>query len=154
MKKNEESVQAKGTKPKRLSNRQLEATFAYGGDWAMYSAAKASFRAKPYRNPPTEKDEQRRVRWMVLQKFFGSYAAVQIAVANGLLKKPVQAKLESGIAAAEEFKLDHNALLKDAVKLVKSRWWFVKYVVETSKADPRLQPDSELGGLRLNILWT
>ena len=154
MKKNEESVQAKGTKPKRLSNRQLEAAYACGGDWAMRGAVKASFRAKPCPNPQTEKEKQRLVRWMVLQKFFGSYAAVQIAVANGLLKGAAEAKLESGIAAADEFKLDHNALLKDAVKLVKSRWWFVNHVVEAIKADPRLRPDSKSGGLRLNILWT
>ena len=154
MKKNEESVQAKGTKPKRLSNRQLEAAYACGGDWAMHSAVKASFRAKPCPNPQTEKEKQRLVRWMVLQKFFGRYAAVQIAVANGLLKQPVEANLESGIAAAEEHNLNPNTLLKDAVKLVKSRWWFVNHVVEAIKADPRLRPDSKSGGLRLNILWT
>lgn len=142
------------SKPRRLSDRQLEAAYAIGGDWAIRSASKASFRAKPFTQPRTDKDKQRLIRWILLQKFFGSYAAVQIAAANDLLKGPVKADLEVGVAAANKLEFDHNVLLKDAVKLVKGRWWLVEYVVESVKASPKLWTDPELSRLRIEVRWT
>lgn len=154
MKQNKEAVHAESTKPRRLSNRQLEAAYAFAGDGAIHSACKASFRAKPCAQPRTEKDKQRLIRWMLLQKFFGSYAAVQIAAANGLLREPVKANLKDGVAAANKLGFDHNALLKDAVKLVKGRWWLVKYVVESMKATPKLWLNSDVSRLRMEVQWT
>jgi hypothetical protein len=164
MKQNKQSVQAQCTKqgtgtrtaehqvpskPKRLTNRQLEAAYALGGLWAMFAASKASFRAKPCAHPQTEKDIQRMVRWRLLTKYFGGYVAVRIAAANGLLKGKVKASLNDGIAAAEECKFDHDALLKDAVRLVKRRWDLVRYIVEEAKASPSLWL---LGGPRVEVV--
>jgi hypothetical protein len=154
MKPNDESVQPKSTEPRQLSDLQLEAAYAIGGDWAIRAASKASFRAKPCLRPRTEKENQRFTRWMLLYKFFGNYAAAQIAAANGLLKRPAKASLEAGIAAANEFGFDPNVLLKDAVKLVKGRWWIVEYAVKTIKAAPELWTDSELSRLRMEVQWT
>ncbi len=168
MKQNEESVQAKSTKPangattakhqvaskpRRLSNRELEAAYAIGGDCAMRSASKASYRAKPCERPQTEKAAQRHLRWMLLGKHFDKYVAVQIAAANDLLKGPVKANLSGGIAAAEALKFDHDVLLKDAVKLVKGRWALVRYVVEAIKTSPELWLGSASGGARGEIQW-
>lgn len=136
-------------KPRRLSNRQLEAAYALGGLWAMFAASKASFRAKPCAYPQTEKDTQRVVRWRLLTKYFGGYVAVRIAAANGLLKGGVKANLNDGITAAAEFKFDHNVLLKDAVRLVKRRWDLVRYIVEEAKASPSLWL---LGGPRVEVV--
>jgi hypothetical protein len=137
------------SRPRRLTNRQLEAAYALAGTWAMFAASKASFRAKPCAHPQTEKDIQRVVRWRLLTKYFGGYVAVRIAAANGLLKGKVKASLNDGIAAAEECKFDHDALLKDAVRLVKRRWDLVRYIVEEAKASPSLWL---LGGPRVEVV--
>jgi hypothetical protein len=167
MKQNKQSVQAQSTKqgtgtrtaghqvpskPKRLTNRQLEAAYASGGFWAMRSASKASYRAKPCEHPRTEKDVRRITRWILLTNYFGGYVAVRIAAANGLLKGKVKANLNDGIAAAAEFKFDHNVLLKDAIKLVKRRWDLVRYIVEEAKASPSLSwLRSASGGTRMEV---
>ena len=57
--------------------------------------------------------------------------------------------MNDGIAAAEEFKFDHDALLKDAVRLVKRRWDLVRYIVEEAKASPGLWL---LGGPRVEVV--
>jgi hypothetical protein len=140
------------SRPRRLTNRQLEAAYASGGFWAMRSASKASYRAKPCEHPRTEKDVRRITRWILLTNYFGGYVAVRIAAANGLLKGGVKANLNDGIAAAAEFKFDHNVLLKDAIKLVKRRWDLVRYIVEEAKASPSLSwLGSASGGTRMEV---